>query len=128
MCTVTYIPTGKGAFLTSNRDERTDRAPAEPPITRYAPAPLTYPKDTQAGGTWIALKGRCDAAVLLHHCGAQGCAHSTLRGCHCRHIGCQCSSLVLAMAAMGRVKCSLHEAARWKVGGIGSLVCTDHGL
>ncbi|MET7256046.1 NRDE family protein [Dyadobacter fermentans] len=66
MCTVTYIPTGKGAFLTSNRDERTDRAPAEPPVTRYAPAPLTYPKDTQAGGTWIALKGRCDAAVLLN--------------------------------------------------------------
>ncbi|PSL33991.1 NRDE family protein [Dyadobacter jiangsuensis] len=66
MCTVTYIPTSKGAFLTSNRDERTDRAPAEPPATRHAGASLTYPKDAQAGGTWIALKGRRDAAVLLN--------------------------------------------------------------
>jgi hypothetical protein len=66
MCTVTYIPTAKGAFLTSNRDERTDRAPAEPPATRYAGDALTYPKDAQAGGTWIALKGRRDAAVLLN--------------------------------------------------------------
>ena len=66
MCTVTYIPTGKGAFLTSNRDERTDRAPAEPPVTRYSANALTYPKDAQAGGTWIALKGRSDAAVLLN--------------------------------------------------------------
>ncbi|MGG7664409.1 NRDE family protein [Dyadobacter sp. BHUBP1] len=66
MCTVTYIPTGKGAFLTSNRDERTDRAPAEPPVTRSLPGALTYPKDAQAGGTWIALKGRGDAAVLLN--------------------------------------------------------------
>ncbi len=66
MCTVTYIPTGKGAFLTSNRDERTDRAPAEPPVVRSLPGALTYPKDAQAGGTWIALKGRRDAAVLLN--------------------------------------------------------------
>ena len=66
MCTVTYIPTKKGAFLTSNRDERTDRAPAEPPVTRYTGDALTYPKDAHAGGTWIALKGRRDAAVLLN--------------------------------------------------------------
>jgi hypothetical protein len=66
MCTVTYIPTEKGAFLTSNRDERTSRAPAEPPVTRYAGSALTYPKDAHAGGTWIALKGRRDAAVLLN--------------------------------------------------------------
>lgn len=66
MCTVTYIPTANGAFLTSNRDERTHRAPAEPPATRHAGKGLTYPKDAQAGGTWIALKGRRDAAVLLN--------------------------------------------------------------
>ncbi|MBO9611100.1 MAG: NRDE family protein [Dyadobacter sp.] len=66
MCTVTYIPTEKGAFLTSNRDEHIDRAPAEPPVTRYTGGTLTYPKDAHAGGTWIALKGRRDAAVLLN--------------------------------------------------------------
>ncbi|SEI55831.1 Transport and Golgi organisation 2 [Dyadobacter sp. SG02] len=66
MCTVTYIPTANGAFLTSNRDERINRAPAEAPVTRYAGDALTYPRDAQAGGTWIALKGRHDAAVLLN--------------------------------------------------------------
>lgn len=66
MCTVTYIPTPNGAFLTSNRDEHVDRAPAEPPVRRYSGSALTYPKDAQAGGTWIALKGRSDAAVLLN--------------------------------------------------------------
>lgn len=66
MCTVTYIPTANGAFLTSNRDECTDRAPAEPPVTRYAGDALTYPRDAQAGGTWITLKGWHDAAVLLN--------------------------------------------------------------
>lgn len=66
MCTVTYLPPPGGAFLTSNRDERTRRAPAEPPITRYAGDALTYPTDAQTGGKWIALKGRQDAAVLLN--------------------------------------------------------------
>lgn len=66
MCTVTYLPTPGGAFLTSNRDERTGRAPAEPPATRCAGEALTYPRDAQAGGTWIALKGRRAAAVLLN--------------------------------------------------------------
>lgn len=66
MCTVTYIPTANGAFLTSNRDERTSRAAAEPPATRHAGNGLTYPKDAHAGGTWIALKGGRDAAVLLN--------------------------------------------------------------
>jgi len=66
MCTVTYIPTASGAYLTSNRDERIDRAPAEPPVTYDVGSALTFPRDAQAGGTWIALKGRRDAAVLLN--------------------------------------------------------------
>ncbi len=66
MCTVTYIPTANGAFLTSNRDERTDRSPAEPPANRHAGDTLTYPRDAHAGGTWIALKGHNNAAVLLN--------------------------------------------------------------
>lgn len=66
MCTVTYIPAASGAFLTSNRDERISRAPAGPPVTRYAGGALTYPKDAHAGGTWIVLKGQREAAVLLN--------------------------------------------------------------
>nr|WP_295921829.1 NRDE family protein [uncultured Dyadobacter sp.] len=67
MCTVTYIPTGNGVLLASNRDERTDRAPATPPATYMAGNQrLIYPKDAQAGGTWIALKEEHSAAVLLN--------------------------------------------------------------
>ena len=67
MCTVTYIPTRTGVLLTSNRDERVDRAPALPPATYHSGNQcLTYPKDAQAGGTWIALRdGRCAAVLLM---------------------------------------------------------------
>jgi hypothetical protein len=67
MCTVTYIPTSTGVLVTSNRDERMDRAPALPPaVYPEGHRSLTYPKDTQAGGTWIALGGGRSAAVLLN--------------------------------------------------------------
>lgn len=67
MCTVTYIPTGTGVLLTSNRDERTDRAPALPPAGYSIDnKSIIYPKDAQAGGTWIALREGRSAAVLLN--------------------------------------------------------------
>ena len=67
MCTVTYIPTANGVFLTSNRDERTDRPAAIPP-RNYFPGSqhVIYPKDRQAGGTWITLRNGHSAAVLLN--------------------------------------------------------------
>lgn len=56
MCTVTYLPLGnKNYIITSNRDESTLRKKATPPrkfsISNHA---VFYPKDLQAGGTWIA--------------------------------------------------------------------------
>jgi hypothetical protein len=64
MCTVTFIPDGRGVFhLTSNRDERTDRAGALPP-RRYGK--IVYPRDPAAGGSWVALKSEKDAGVLLN--------------------------------------------------------------
>ena len=64
MCTVTFIPDGSGAvYLTSNRDEKTGRARALPP-RQYNK--LIYPKDTAAGGTWVAMKADGDAGVLLN--------------------------------------------------------------
>jgi len=69
MCTVTFIPTSTGIYLTSNRDERPDRAPARFP-SRSGPKAdqLLYPKDGEAGGSWIAVKsrGQGNAAVLLN--------------------------------------------------------------
>lgn len=56
MCTVTYYPTGKGDFiLTSNRDESPQRPMASAPsLYRFQSEPVIFPKDPQAGGTWIA--------------------------------------------------------------------------
>ncbi|GAA0537520.1 NRDE family protein [Chitinophaga japonensis] len=67
MCTVTFIPTAAGAYLTSNRDERPDRGQAlHPEQYNVNGHMLLYPKDPEAGGTWIALKDNGDAAVLLN--------------------------------------------------------------
>ncbi len=67
MCTVTYIPTTKGVYLTSNRDESTLRSHALPPEQYTSNScRLIYPKDQDAAGSWIALKENGDAAVLLN--------------------------------------------------------------
>ena len=67
MCTVTFMPVGETVYLTSNRDESSVRPPAIPPIAYlHGNATITYPKDAQAGGTWIAMKDNGDAAVLLN--------------------------------------------------------------
>lgn len=63
MCTVTFIPGRDSVFLTSNRDEKPTRSPALHP-RQYAG--LLYPRDTHAGGSWVALKSSGDAAVLLN--------------------------------------------------------------
>jgi hypothetical protein len=56
MCTVTYLPLPRNGFIiTSTRDEKTIRKPALPPekyeIHRRE---VWFPKDADAGGTWIA--------------------------------------------------------------------------
>lgn len=67
MCTVTYIPVGKSVFITSNRDERSGRAPAlYPAVYTGLTGRLLYPKDAQAGGSWFALHERGHILVLLN--------------------------------------------------------------
>ena len=66
MCTVTFIPEAGDIYLTSNRDERPGRAPALfPSRSGSNGGQLLFPKDGEAGGSWIALKRSGDAAVLL---------------------------------------------------------------
>lgn len=67
MCTVSFIPVGNRVYITSNRDEKITRLPAEPPLL-YKGGRLTllYPKDGQKGGTWIAVNQNGDAGVLLN--------------------------------------------------------------
>lgn len=67
MCTVTFIASEGKFYLTSNRDEKTTRLPAlTPQQYEMESATLLFPKDANAGGTWVALKQNGDAAVLLN--------------------------------------------------------------
>ncbi len=67
MCTVTFIRVNNSFFLTSNRDEKVQRSQALPPrIYQQDDGALLYPKDADAGGTWIALNDNLNAAVLLN--------------------------------------------------------------
>ena len=67
MCTVTFIPVKDNFFITSNRDEKNSRKRAiHPTLYRHSNWNLIYPKDANAGGTWIAMKENGDAAVLLN--------------------------------------------------------------
>jgi len=67
MCTVTIVPVKAGIYITSNRDEKRIRKAALPPRTyKHKHSAITYPKDADAGGTWIAMKDNGDAAVLLN--------------------------------------------------------------
>jgi hypothetical protein len=67
MCTVSIVPVGDKIIITSNRDEKTTRKNAVfPGLSVYNGYKLLYPKDGDAGGTWIVMKANGDAAVLLN--------------------------------------------------------------
>ena len=67
MCTVTFIPTADKIYLTSNRDEKSWRKQALPPrFYFHNDVQLIYPRDEDAGGTWIAANKNRNAAVLLN--------------------------------------------------------------
>ncbi|MFT3934679.1 MAG: NRDE family protein [Chitinophagaceae bacterium] len=67
MCTVSFIPQHDKLFIAHNRDESSLRsravAPALHTINGYV---LLYPKDSAAGGTWIAVNKNGQAGVLLN--------------------------------------------------------------
>jgi len=67
MCTVTFIPIRDKVFITSNRDEKNWRSPAwAPAIYPYRTGQLLFPKDSFAGGTWIAVHESGRAIVFLN--------------------------------------------------------------
>lgn len=67
MCTVTYIAKGSSFFLTSSRDEKKTRLRAvQPQWYQFASGKLLFPKDGNAGGTWMALHESGNAMVLLN--------------------------------------------------------------
>ncbi len=67
MCTVTYIPQPGGHFvLTSNRDENAARSPQSLDNEVIEGASLVFPRDTGAGGTWIAASDSNRVVCLLN--------------------------------------------------------------
>lgn len=55
MCTVSYIPTDSGFIFTSNRDERKNRKTSTRVVSlSIGSETIHFPKDLEAGGTWIA--------------------------------------------------------------------------
>jgi hypothetical protein len=67
MCTVTYIPAADKVYLTSNRDEKHWRSPAlAPAVYDLSPGKVLFPKDADAGGTWIAAHENGNAIVFLN--------------------------------------------------------------
>ena len=67
MCTVTFIPANGKYFISSNRDEKFSRRQAiAPAVYKINNKKLIFPKDADAGGSWIALHENGNAAVLLN--------------------------------------------------------------
>jgi hypothetical protein len=67
MCTVTFIPGRERIFFTSSRDESVFRGLAlHPAVYAYKTGDLLFPKDSHAGGSWIALHENGNAVVLLN--------------------------------------------------------------
>jgi hypothetical protein len=68
MCTLSYIPKKYSGFLlSSNRDEKVSRKSAlAPAIYNHGKVQVLYPKDGQAGGTWLATSDNGYTLCLLN--------------------------------------------------------------
>ncbi len=66
MCTVTFIPSSTGFYLTSSRDEKASRKTILPHTYNIDGIDLIFPKDELAGGTWIASDTNGRTACLLN--------------------------------------------------------------
>jgi hypothetical protein len=67
MCTVTFIPQqDEGFILTSNRDENAARSPQNITEEQMGENKLIFPRDTAAGGTWIAASNSDKVVCLLN--------------------------------------------------------------
>jgi hypothetical protein len=64
MCTLTVVPKENGYYLAMNRDERTTRGFAAPPVRiDVEGVEAVYPRETE-GGTWVAAND-CGIALAL---------------------------------------------------------------
>ena len=66
MCTVTYFLNDEKIVLTSNRDERIARPTLLPLVYQVKGKNVLFPRDQEAGGTWIASGDNGRLACLLN--------------------------------------------------------------
>ncbi len=67
MCTVSFLPQASGGFVfTSNRDEAPDRSAIDLCETTLHGQSLLYPRDSGAGGTWIAISAHNRLVCVLN--------------------------------------------------------------
>jgi hypothetical protein len=66
MCTVTFLPQGTDFVLTHNRDEAPARSQQTLSRVRLGDAEVLMPRDSGAGGTWIALSSAGYTVCLLN--------------------------------------------------------------
>jgi len=67
MCTVSFVPSGNNFFFTTSRDEQAERPPSLlPSLYVINGLEVLFPKDPQAGGSWIAVNELGHVAVLLN--------------------------------------------------------------
>ncbi|MCB7481453.1 NRDE family protein [Christiangramia sediminis] len=69
MCTITLVPhpdSMNGFILTSNRDEAVSRTTLPPKKEVYKGKSLFFPKDEQAGGTWIGVSENLRCICLMN--------------------------------------------------------------
>ena len=67
MCTVSFIPLKNKVLIAHNRDEKNSRSKAIAPRQYSINAQtLLFPRDSAAGGSWIACHQNGSAAVLLN--------------------------------------------------------------
>jgi len=69
MCTVTLVPRPEsmsGFVLTSNRDESVGRETLPPAWERFNGVKQYFPKDSQAGGTWLGVSENLRCICLLN--------------------------------------------------------------
>jgi Transport and Golgi organisation 2 len=67
MCTVTFIPSGDNLYFTSSRDEKSRRKAAlAPAVYPFNSGNIIFPKDGEAGGTWIAAHENGNVVVFLN--------------------------------------------------------------
>ncbi len=66
MCVLTFVPDkSDGYILTNNRDENRNRTKAIPPKKyKVGNTTIYYPKDSKAGGTWIATNHKVTLCLL----------------------------------------------------------------